>query len=225
MILQAEAVTKKYFRNSAGKNYFYAVNETNFTLKEGAVTEIIGRSGSGKTTFLNILAGLLEVSSGKVLLDGIDMYSLSDKKLSALRNKSIGIIPQGHTALDSLTVFENVGLPHILYSNDDKADEYADELLDFVGIKNLRDVYPSELSGGELRRLAVARAMIQKPSIILADEPTGDLDDENTDIVLRLLRKAADDGKSVLLVTHESEAEKYADFVYRMNSGNLEKVR
>ncbi|MBR2175498.1 MAG: ABC transporter ATP-binding protein [Clostridia bacterium] len=224
MILKAEAVTKKYFRKFADKNYFYAVNETDFVLKEGAVTEIIGRSGSGKTTFLNILAGLLSPSSGRVMLGDTDIYSLNDKKLSLLRNDNIGVIPQGQTGLDSLTVLENVKLPYILYGKGEDADERAAALLEMVGIAHLADSYPHELSGGEVRRLAIARALMKNPPVILADEPTGDLDDENTEIVFGILRKAADDGASVLLVTHESDAQRYADEIYRMNSGKLEKI-
>ena len=224
MILKAEAVTQKYFRKSADKNYFYAVNETDFTLEGGKLTEIIGRSGSGKTTFLNMLAGLLSPSSGKVLLDGEDIYSLNDKKLSTLRNQKIGVVPQGQTGLDSLTVLENVKLPYILYSKNDDADEKAKELLEKVGIADLADSYPKELSGGEVRRLAIARALMNSPEVILADEPTGDLDDENTEIVLKLLRKTADDGAAVLIVTHEAEAKQYADSLYRMNTGKLIQV-
>lgn len=225
MILKAEAVTKKYFRKSSESNFFYAVSETTLELREGSITEITGRSGSGKSTLLNMLAGLLRPSSGRVLLGETDIYSLKDKELSRLRNSSIGVIPQGQTGLDSLTVIENVILPSVLYKVSLNSEERAMELLEKVGIAQLAHSYPKELSGGELRRLAIARALINSPAVLLADEPTGDLDDENTKLVLEILRNFADDGVSVLLVTHEAEAEKYADVIYRMNAGKPDQIK
>ena len=136
----------------------------------------------------------------------------------------MGIVPQGQTGLHSLTVLENVKLPCLLYG-EKVSDEYTMELLEKVGIADLKDVYPNELSGGEMRRLAIARALIKKPAILLADEPTGDLDDENTHRVLRLLRQAADEATAVLLVTHEREAAAYADQLYRMDGGILTAVQ
>lgn len=221
MVLRAEKISKKYPRKMKDANFFYAVKEVDFTLEKGKVTEIFGRSGSGKTTFLNMLAGLLSPSEGKVYLGDKDIYRLDDKQLSLLRNENIGVIPQGQTGLESLTVLENVKLPYALYHRDNRCDEYAMELLEKVDITSLAHAHPNELSGGELRRLAIARALIMKPPIILADEPTGDLDDENTEAVLKLLRQIADDGAAVLMVTHEAEAKQYADYIYRMNAGTL----
>jgi len=221
MILNAEKITRKYIRQTRNKNVFTAVAETDFSLKGGELVEITGRSGSGKSTLLNMLAGLLAPSSGQVFVDGKDIYAMDDKERSRFRNMNIGVIPQGQTGLQSLTVLENVLIPCRMYGDEGKA-EYAGKLLDYVGIGELKNAYPNELSGGELRRMAIARALIQEPKILLADEPTGDLDDENTHGVLRLLRKTADEGCAVLLVTHEKEAAAYADRVYRMNGGVLE---
>lgn len=134
--------------------------------------------------------------------------------------RSIGVIPQGHTGLRSLTVLENVMLPFLLYGTPVPEKE-AMESLEKVGIAQLRDAFPGELSGGEMRRLSIARALIRKPKILLADEPTGDLDDENTRAVLELLRREADAGAAVLLVTHEREAAAWADRVFRMEKGAL----
>ena len=220
MELRAENVSRRFFRNSQQTNYFYAVKDVDLLLKSGSLTEITGRSGSGKSTLLNILAGLLEPTEGHVYLDRIDLYSMTDGPRSELRSRCMGIVPQGQTGLHSLTVLENVKLPCLLYG-EKVSDEYAMELLEKVGIADLKDVYPNELSGGEMRRLAIARALIKKPAILLADEPTGDLDDENTHRVLRLLRQAADEGTAVLLVTHEREAAAYADQLYRMDGGIL----
>ena len=224
MELKAIGVSRRYFRQGKGKNFFYAVEKTDLTLASGVLTEITGRSGSGKSTLLNMLAGLLEPTEGQVLLDGANLYAMDDRERSRLRNASIGVIPQGQTGLHSLTVLENVKLPSLLYAKEPCSDERAEELLDRVGIAELKDVYPNELSGGEMRRLAIARALVMKPGILLADEPTGDLDDENTREVLSLLRRCADEGAAVLLVTHETEAAAYADAVYKMSGGVLAEV-
>ena len=220
MILKAEKITRQYIRQSRNKNVFMAVKETDFTLEGGQLVEITGRSGSGKSTFLNMLAGLLAPSSGHIFVDDTDIYAMEDKERSRFRNLNMGVIPQGQTGLQSLTVLENVLIPCKMYGDEGK-EEYARKLLDYVGIGELKNAYPNELSGGELRRMSKARALIQSPKILFADEPTGDLDDENTRSILRLLRKTADDGCAVLLVTHEREAAEYADKVYRMNDGVL----
>lgn len=230
MRLRAENISRKFPRKTGEANFFYAVNPTDLTLEPGTLTVVMGRSGSGKTTLLNMLAGVLAPSEGKVLLeeqaaDGAgglqDLYALSDRDLSVLRNRCIGVVPQGHTGLDSLTVLENVKLPYALYHRDDGADAKARELLEKMDIAHLAEVYPSELSGGEVRRLAIARALVMEPAVLLADEPTGDLDDENTEVVLKLFRELADRGTAVLVVTHESESKRYADRVFRMDAGTL----
>ena len=221
MKLKAEGISKKYPRISANSNFFYAVKKTSVEIKEGSISAVMGRSGSGKTTLLNMLGGLLTPSDGKVTLDGTDIYFLSDDERSKLINSSIGIIPQGQSGIDSLTVKENIILPYSLYHKDDRADAYASKLIEFVGLKDIADCYPSQLSGGELRRMAIARALINHPGIILADEPTGDLDDENTRSVLELFRKVADDGVTVLMVTHDDIAGNYADCIYKMDGGAL----
>ena len=221
MVLKAEGISRRFMRQMKRSNFFLAVKETDFVLEPGRLTEITGRSGSGKSTFLNILAGLLEPTTGKVLLDDVDLYQLEDEERSRIRNRSIGVIPQGQTGLRSLMVLENVKLPCLMYGETDGVDELARSLLERVGIADLSNVYPNELSGGEMRRLAIARALIRSPGVLLADEPTGDLDDVNTQTVLDLLRASADEGMAVLLVTHEREAAAYADHIYRMADGVL----
>ena len=171
-----------------------------------------------------MLSGLLLPTEGKVLLDEKDIYRLTDKELSKLRNRQMGVIPQGQTAIHSLNVFENIMLPYSLYGEDgaeDKASDYADELMERLGIAQLAGAKPSELSGGELRRMAIARSLIRRPDYIFADEPTGDLDDENTAEVFGFLRSCADDGAAVLIVTHEGCASDYADEVIRMSAGKI----
>ena len=222
MELKAKGISKKFPRLRDGSNYFYALNETDFTVKGGTLTVITGRSGGGKTTLLNILGGLLCPSSGNATVDGVDLYQMDDKKLSAFRNKHIAVIPQGVSAVYTLTVLENILLPTMMYGK--RTDENvgrAEELLQQFGIGDLRNAMPSELSGGELRRMAIARAMMTEPAIILADEPTGDLDDENTAVVLKMLRKTADDGAAVLVISHDADTLSYADQIYRMDGGKL----
>lgn len=226
MILKAEGISKRFLRNTSTSNFFYAVNKTDITLSAGKLTAVIGKSGSGKSTFLSMLAGILVPTEGKVFYDDKDIYALKDKDLSKLRNKEVGIIPQGQAYLPSLTVLENVMLPCRMYASkgeEEKTRQKALELLESLDIATLANVYPSELSGGECRRLSIARAFIRETGIILADEPTADLDEENTEIVLKALRSAADKNKTVLLVTHEKDALTYADDIYNMKSGTLSK--
>lgn len=220
-MLRAENLSMRFFRKTGQANHFFAVQGVNLTLRPGEVTLLMGRSGSGKTTLLNMLAGLLTPTGGAVWLDETELYALSDADLSRLRNLRFGVIPQGRSAVDTLTALENVLLPQQLRGG--KGDvKGALGWLEALGIADLKDARPAELSGGELRRMAIARALAGNPEIILADEPTGDLDDENTQRVLSLLRKfAVEDGKTVLLVTHDGEALPYGNRICRMESGCL----
>ena len=221
MILKAENISKRYFRKTGAANYFYAVNPVNLEIKSGEAAVLMGRSGSGKTTLLNMLSGLLFPTEGKVWMDGIDLYSLDDKVLSRLRSEKIGVVPQGRSAIDTLTVLENILLPAGLYGKPLPV-EAGQQWMERLGIGQLRDARPAELSGGELRRMAIARALAQSPDILFADEPTGDLDDENTRLVLSALYAYAHEKKkAVFIVTHENSALQYTDLVYRMDSGNI----
>ena len=220
VMLRAESIRKKYFR--AGRNaaqMFDAVAPTSLDLEAGELVCCMGRSGSGKSTLLNMLSGILEPNEGNVLFDGQDLYALGDATLSRLRNAHFGVVPQGQTALYSLTVLQNVMLPQGLYHPRAVVDDEALALLERMGIADLADSYPSELSGGELRRMAIARALICNPEVVFADEPTSDLDDETTRLVLGILREVADSEKAVFVVTHESEAKDYANRVMRMDAG------
>ena len=221
MILKADNISKTFFRNSGSSNYFYAVSPLNIEILPESVTVLTGRSGSGKTTLLNMLAGILEPTEGKVLLDDTDLYSLKDDTLSRLRNERIGVVPQSRSAVDTLTVMENILLPVRLYGKHAPAEE-ARQWMEQFGIDSLADAMPRELSGGELRRMAIIRAVVQDPDILFADEPTGDLDDENTEKVLSALYSFAhDQKKAVFIVTHENDALKYTDRLYKMEKGRI----
>ena len=213
----------RFYRRTGQANHFFAVKDVSLELHPGEVTLLTGRSGSGKTTLLHMLAGLLTPTGGSVWLDDADLYSLPDAALSRLRSQRIAVIPQGRSAVDTLSVLENVLLPAQLNGQRGNVED-ALRWLDALGIAKLRDARPAELSGGELRRMAIARALSGSADVILADEPTGDLDDENTETVLALLRKSAvEDGKAVLLVTHDREALPYGTRVYRMDGGSMER--
>ncbi|MBQ8967542.1 ATP-binding cassette domain-containing protein [Ruminococcus sp.] len=190
-----------------------------FAPKAGELTVITGRSGSGKTTLLNVLAGLLIPEDGRVMYDGRDICRADDGELSAFRNVNIGYIPQGHSALANLTLLQNILLPAAL-AGEDRTDT-ALELLQAVGLEKLKNAYPDELSGGELRRLAAARALINSPTVIFADEPTNDLDDENAAVILSLLKARAKEGAAVIIVTHDNMVSGYAYKVYTMDGGRL----
>ena len=221
MLMKAENISKRYFRKTGSANYFYAVSPADLEIRNGEAAVLMGRSGSGKTTLLNILSGLLAPTEGKVLIDDTDLYSLDDKTLSRLRNERIGVVPQGRSAVDTLTVLENILLPAKLYKRS-LPEEAALLWMDILNIAHLADAYPAQLSGGELRRMAIIRALTQDPDFLLADEPTGDLDDENTGLVLSVLSDYAHErNKAVFIVTHENDALQYADAVYRMDNGQI----
>ena len=221
MIIEATGLTKEFARARGGKRLFTAVHPLDIGLEERQLTVVSGHSGSGKSTLANMLAGILTPTAGHVRLDGTDLYSLRDEELSRLRNERIGLIPQGHTALRALTVLDNVLLPSILYTKDEAPADRARELLVAVGLGDLTDAAPTELSGGELRRMAIARALLMDPAIVVADEPTAGLDSANATAVLTLLRDAADRGTAVLVVSHEAEAQRFADRSYVMEDGHL----
>ena len=223
MVIRADNISRRYFRKTGGANYFYAVRPLTMDMEGGKVVVLTGRSGSGKTTLLNMLSGLLMPSEGKVWYDAEDLYSLDDRALSRLRSEKTGVVPQGRSAVDSLTVLENILLPAGLYGKPLPVDA-ASRWMERLEIAKLRDAFPAELSGGELRRMAIVRALSQSPEVLFADEPTGDLDDENTNRVLTALHDYAhEQKKAVFMVTHENDALKYADLVYRMEDGQMDR--
>lgn len=290
-LLELVDLTRQFVRRGTP---FDAVSHVDLTIDAGEFVAIVGRSGNGKSTLINMVAGLVRPSSGTVRVDGREVTELSDKGLFLLRNRTIGFVTQSQTLLGNLTVLDNVILPATMFpdalsfmeaeNKDDAAvqkqnnmaetepcieseadngsasdenstesstepdpfmpdviapitgtdqslysalgqpdvlTERAKHLLTQLGAADLADSYPRELSGGEMRRVSIARALMNQPKLLIADEPTGDLDQESTDIVMQLLRSQADNGTAILMVTHDPDALEYADKVYRMDAGVL----
>ncbi len=218
MTVKAENLSKLYQRKAGT---FCAVQAATLEIRTGETAVLMGRSGSGKTTLFNMLSGLLTPTEGKVWYGSTDLYSLRDRALSRLRCETIGTVPQGRSAIDTLTVLENILLPSQLCGLPLPTDA-AQQWMERLEIGHLQDARPAQLSGGELRRMAIARALSQDPEFLFADEPTGDLDDGTTQLVLSAFHEYAHDKKkAVFIVSHDSDALKYADRVYRMDNGRL----
>ncbi|WP_243577999.1 ABC transporter ATP-binding protein [Clostridium minihomine] len=218
MLLEIKGLTKQY---KLGEALFSAVEQVDLSIDKGDFISIIGRSGSGKSTFLNMLAGLLNPTAGSVELDGMDIYSLKEQEISRLRNTRLGYIPQGSCALSSLTVFDNVRLPFFLSKRQGDSAGRAAYLLEQVGISHLAEQFPSQLSGGELRRVLIARALMNEPDLLIADEPTSDLDVETTREIMELFGRIHQSGTAILLVTHELDTLEFGNRVLTMASGRL----
>jgi putative ABC transport system ATP-binding protein/lipoprotein-releasing system ATP-binding protein len=200
-----------------------AVNNVSLVIEKGDFISIAGHSGSGKTTLISIIGGILSPGSGKVVFNGTDICSLNDDKLSEYRNSKIGFIFQFASLLPNLTAKENVLLPCIFSrENALHRDSHAKECLENVGIGDKINAYPSQLSGGEQRRVAIARAFINSPELILADEPTGDLDEVTEHDIMELFRKANNEqGTTFVIVTHSSDIANSCRKKYRMSRGIL----
>jgi len=218
MKIEVKNISKDYTR---GKWRIEVLKGINFSVSSGEFIGITGRSGSGKSTLVNIIAGLTKPASGNVFWDGKDIFAFSDEEMSLYRNTAIGCVPQGHSALSCLTVLDNVRLPFHLTQHDGDSTEEAMALLKQFNIDALADSLPKSLSGGELRRMAIARSMINKPGFLLADEPTGDLDAQTTQVIMKTFRKAADDGMAVLMITHDLDTIDFTDKNFVMDNGTL----
>lgn len=219
--LTAAKLVKEYRRR--GKT-FRAVDDIDLEIDSGELVMIEGESGSGKTTLLNLLTGLTDPTSGSVTIEGKDLKSLDDKTISGIRNEKIKYIPQGESLLSSLTVKENILFPFVVGGKNIPSRERLLEVAGKLGILELLDEYPSELSGGEMRRVTIARAVINRPSLIIADEPTGSLDSVNTSKVMDIFKTIAEEGTAVIVVTHQKETLRYASRVLSMEKGKLREV-
>lgn len=218
--LQLVNLSKTYQEGLQNRHVLRGVN---LEMKRGEVVAVLGKSGSGKSTILNCLSGIDRVDSGEVFIHGSNLTKLSDHELTLFRRQKIGFIFQFFNLIPTLTVWENLVLPLELNDLTSPADwRRAQELLDLVGLSDRMKSFPDRLSGGEQQRVAIARALVHNPVLLLADEPTGNLDEETGSQVLHLLdlltRKA---GKSMVLVTHSGEAAEIADRVFTLRDGHL----
>ena len=204
---------------------YTAVKGISLTIEKGEFVTRLGASGSGKTTLLDLIGTLDSPTKGKVLIDGVDASSLSDRKLSLLRNEKIGFVFQSYNLVPYLNVLENVILPLMVYGKDNEQGmELAKKLLAEVGLGEKMRKKPNELSGGEQQRVAIVRALINKPPILLADEPTGNLDSKTSEDVLRLLaRMSKEDNITVLMATHDPDLTKLSDRSIYIKDGQIEK--
>lgn len=208
-----------------GTETIMAVDNVSLTIAEGDFITIMGHSGSGKTTLLSLIGGLTKPEKGTVTISGTELWSISDDELSELRNKRMNFIYQFSSLIPTLNVLENVLLPTAFSKNRIDAIDYAKELLTIVGLGDRLNSYPSQLSGGQQRRVAIARGFINKPQILLADEPTGDLDEETEAEILALFQKMNTEQKiTFICATHSSEIAKKGNNRYRMTSGVLANI-
>ena len=213
---------KKIYTTRFGGNQVTALRDVNFAVEDGEYVAIMGESGAGKTTLLNILAALDKPSSGEVLLDGHDITQISDKELSAFRRDHLGFVFQDFNLLDTFTLKDNIYLPLVLAGRPYK--EMENRLLpiaEWLGITELLEKYPYEVSGGQKQRAAVARALITNPRLILADEPTGALDSHTTDSLLSLFGTINEGGQTLLMVTHSVKAASHAGRVLFLRDGEV----
>ena len=217
-IINTKDLTKKY---ANGSEEFTAVNNINLKVQKGEFVIILGKSGCGKSTLLHMLGGLDEPSSGSVFCNNTDIYSLSDKELTIFRRKNIGFIYQFFNLIPSLTVYENIVLP-ALFDGKRLADLKMDSLLKTLDILEKKDFLPNDLSGGQQQRVAIGRAVINKPKIILADEPTGNLDSRSSQKIMKLLSLYNKKFKqTIIMVTHDEELVRWASRVITMADGKI----
>ena len=222
IILKADKIAKTYAGGTSLEAK--ALKPSDLDIEEGVFYAIIGRSGSGKSTLLHILGGLDRPTEGKLYLEGQSVFELKDKELAALRRRRIGFVFQAYNLLGEHTALENILMP--VHLDGRKVDEeHFNEVIDALDIRGKLNNYPDELSGGEQQRVAIARALISKPAIVLADEPTGNLDPKTGDEVLKLLKAIAHKfNQTVILVTHDMEIARMADKVIRLGYGHIENI-
>ncbi|PXY92403.1 ABC transporter ATP-binding protein [Gilliamella apis] len=219
MLLDVKNLRKDYQR---GSQHFSAVDNVSFSMAQTDFITIMGKSGSGKTTLLNMIAGLLTPTQGKITINGTNLFELDDKQVSAFRNQNIGYIPQGSSLLPNLTALENIRLPFYLTKREKQSSlNYALELLEKAKIGYLKDTYPANMSGGEMRRIAILRALICRPQLVIADEPTSDLDEESSAQIMALLTEIHQQGTGLLIVTHDNDVANYSQRTLKMSSGRL----
>ncbi len=217
-ILKVENLTKIYGK---GENRVVAVDNVSFSVKRGEFVAIVGSSGSGKSTILHLIGGVDRPTSGKVYIEGKDIYSLNEENLAIFRRRQVGLIYQFYNLIPILNVVENITLPCDL---DGKKVEKSriDEILKVLGLENRKNNLPNELSGGQQQRVSIGRALINNPAIILADEPTGNLDSKSSDEIVELLKVSNKKyNQTIIMITHNLEIAKIADRVIKIEDGKI----
>ena len=217
-ILKVENLSKIYGEKD---NKVVALDNISFKVEKGEFVAIVGASGSGKSTLLHLLGGVDKPTSGKVFVDGIDIYKLDDDKLAIFRRQKVGLIYQFYNLIPILNAEENITLP--LELDNRKVDKKElDDLLKVLGMSNRRRHLPNELSGGQQQRVSIGRALITKPAIVLADEPTGNLDSKTSDEIVNLLKKANKEyNQTIIMITHNPDIAKEADRIIEIDDGSI----
>jgi ABC-type lipoprotein export system ATPase subunit len=225
MLLELKNISKKY-EIPSGEGHTTVLRDISLQIIQGESVAVVGPSGSGKSTLLNIIGALDKPTSGVVTFAGKDLADLDDSELSRIRNREIGFVFQLHHLLPQYTVFENVLIPAIplgLKKGDEDVRDRAKNLLEIVGLEKHKDYFPAQLSGGEMQRVAVIRALINRPKLILADEPTGSLDRESSENLGQLLVKVnKEEGTALITVTHSIELARLMDKAFKLRDGILE---
>lgn len=217
-ILKVEKLTKVYGK---GDNKVVALDDVSFSVDKGEFVAIVGASGSGKSTLLHLLGGVDRPTSGKVFINGTDIFKMNDDKLAIFRRRQVGLIYQFYNLLPILNVKENITLPLEL-DGVKPNDKEVDELIKSLGLERRSEHLPNELSGGQQQRTSIGRALITKPSIILADEPTGNLDSKASEEIVELLKKSNKELKqTIIMITHNLEIAKMADRVIKLEDGKI----
>ena len=217
-ILKVENLCKQYGK---GENKVTALNNVSFTVNKGEFVAIVGASGSGKSTLLHLIGGVDRPTSGKVFIDGKDIYKFNDDELAIFRRRQVGLIYQFYNLIPILNVEENITLP-LKLDNRNIDKKRLDELIKVLGLEERRTHLPNELSGGQQQRTSIGRAMIKNPAIILADEPTGNLDSKASDEIVALLKKSNKDYKqTIIMITHNLEIAKVADRIIKIEDGKI----
>ena len=219
-ILKVENLTKIYGK---GTTKVVALDDVSFSVEKGEFVAIVGASGSGKSTLLHLIGGVDRPTSGKVYIDGKDIYKLNDDKLAIFRRRQVGLIYQFYNLIPILNVEENITLPLDLDNRKPNKD-YLNSLIKLLGLENRKNHLPNELSGGQQQRTSIGRAMITNPTIILADEPTGNLDSKSSDEIVELLKKSNKEYKqTIIMITHNMEIAKCADRIIKIEDGKIVK--
>lgn len=217
-MIKAEHISKSIY---IGRREEKILKDVSFTLEKNTITAIVGKSGCGKSTLLSIMSGIDKPSAGKVFLGGKDFYSLERKKQEQFRNENIGILFQNYHLIPKLTCEENIRMP-LVFSSKKAENDKVKKMMERVGLEKKRKLYPKQMSGGEQQRTAIVRALINKPSILYADEPTGALDSETGNSIIKfLVRCAHEQGLTVLLVTHDMGIARQCDKIIKMENGKI----